>query len=171
MRFYSVLILAVAALLISVAAQAEKPEPDPIIIIDESDESIKLMMSAADFDDDGVINQDDNCIEDFNPDQFDFDEDGVGDACDNCTVVANSGQEDANGDGFGNRCDADLDDDLIVGIPDFTLFINCLNAPGQGVGHRCKIADFDSDNTVGSMDFQLFEAMFQLPPGPSALAP
>ena len=98
MRFYGVLIVSVGALLIAQGA------------------------SAADPDGDGLPNRRDNCNETYNPDQLDIDHDDVGDVCDNCTIVANHGQEDANDDGFGNRCDGDLDDDLVVGMPDFGIF-------------------------------------------------
>ena len=148
MRLCSAFILITAVLLIPVPAQA-KP----------------------DFDQDGVVNQDDNCVNVPNPDQADSDADDFGDVCDNCTLDANHGQEDANGDGFGNRCDGDLDDDLLVGGSDFSILIQCVTEPGQGVGDSCKIADLDSDHKVNSIDLQILEGMFGFPPGPSALAP
>ena len=58
-----------------------------------------------DFDEDGVGDSCDNCPNDPNPEQEDADEDGVGDACDNCIYVANPGQEDGDEDGVGNVCD------------------------------------------------------------------
>jgi len=38
--------------------------------------------TAADCDDDGVLNADDNCPQMYNPNQNDYDDDGLGDACD-----------------------------------------------------------------------------------------
>ena len=35
-----------------------------------------------DIDDDGVLNNEDNCIEDYNPNQEDEDSDSIGDVCD-----------------------------------------------------------------------------------------
>ncbi|MBK9175000.1 MAG: proprotein convertase P-domain-containing protein [Flavobacteriales bacterium] len=41
----------------------------------------------ADADSDGVIDIDDNCVNDANPDQADSDEDGIGDVCDDCPLA------------------------------------------------------------------------------------
>ena len=58
----------------------------------------------------------------------DTDGDGVLDVDDNCILVANAGpnpnkpeqgQKDSDDDGFGNICDADLNNDCVVGVPDF----------------------------------------------------
>lgn len=60
---------------------------------------------AADGDNDGIIDGDDNCIAVPNNDQLDIDDDGVGDACDNCLFSANPEQLDLDGDGVGDACD------------------------------------------------------------------
>ena len=71
-----------------------------------------------DDDNDGVLDVNDNCILQFNPDQNDFDEDGLGNACDddddndgvidtqdNCQFGYNPFQEDRDNDGIGDLCD------------------------------------------------------------------
>lgn len=77
----------------------------------------------ADTDNDGVIDNDDNCPNVANPDQADSNNNGIGDACeatgepdadndgrpdtaDNCVDVWNVNQADNDNDGIGNVCDA-----------------------------------------------------------------
>ncbi|MBK7427322.1 MAG: thrombospondin type 3 repeat-containing protein [Saprospiraceae bacterium] len=59
-----------------------------------------------DADGDGIIDNADNCPDNYNPYQLDTDSDGLGDACDNCILNHNPGQADGDGDGIGNVCDA-----------------------------------------------------------------
>lgn len=74
-----------------------------------------------DFDDDNVLNLNDNCLTTSNEDQKDINYNNVGDACedddndrvmnsvDNCVNRYNRDQVDSDGDGIGNACD-DKDD-------------------------------------------------------------
>ena len=129
--------------------------------------------TAADADDDGIADSEDNCPNDPNPGQEDADNDGLGDACDalndsdddgiaddvdNCPNDANPNQPDSDGDGIGNRCDPlnDSDNDGIDVSED-----NCpLTAnPGQedtdndGLGDACdEVNDSDGDGIADDVD-------------------
>jgi hypothetical protein len=61
-----------------------------------------------DCDDDGVLNEADNCLCVLNPGQDDGDTDGLGDACDSCVDLFNPLQSDLDGDGVGDVCDQDF---------------------------------------------------------------
>ncbi len=60
----------------------------------------------ADGDSDGVGDVCDICPLDADPLQVDIDGDGAGDACDNCVLTPNADQGDSDGDGLGDACDA-----------------------------------------------------------------
>jgi len=91
---------------------------------------VEIPSVCEDSDGDGVCDNEDNCVDTYNPGQEDMDGDGVGDACDNCVGTYNPGQEDMDGDGVGDACD------------------NCVGTynPGQedsdgdGIGDVCDIA-------------------------------
>ena len=65
----------------------------------------------SDMDNDGFLNERDNCPRKVNPNQDDDDGDGIGDECDNCPDIENSDQNDLDGDGEGDKCDDDKDGD------------------------------------------------------------
>jgi len=100
------------------------------------------------------------------------DNDGVPDAIDNCVDVPNgpaqapNNQCDTDGDGYGNACDPDLNQDNIIGLPDFGTF----TATFGGSGHPTNAADLNCDGIIGLPDFGLFTKMFQKRPGPSGLS-
>ncbi len=62
----------------------------------------------VDGDQDGIINDVDNCPDDYNKSQVDTDGDGIGDVCDLCPLIPDANQLDSNGNGIGDACeDAD----------------------------------------------------------------
>ena len=64
-----------------------------------------LCIEAIDSDEDGVLDNLDNCPEAPNSAQEDGDNDGIGDECDNCIAAANPDQADEDEDGLGDVCD------------------------------------------------------------------
>ncbi len=107
-----------------------------------------MFREFGDVDEDGILDLQDNCPEEVNPDQADQDRDGVGDLCDNCVEFANADQEDADGDGVGDACtmgsfydpsrDSDGDgtpdiDDLCPGEPN----PDQRDTDGDNIGDAC----------------------------------
>ncbi len=94
-----------------------------------------------DFDCDGILDANDNCLTISNPVQEDIDIDGVGDICDNCPDLANPGQEDVDGDKVGGVCDNCPD----VYNPDQKDMDN------DGAGDVCD-SDIDGDGILNEQD-------------------
>jgi C1A family cysteine protease len=133
-------------------------ETAPTVEIPVSLEVIK------DVDEDGTIDEEDNCPDQYNPGQEDVDEDGYGDLCDNCPEAFNPDQEDIDGDGIGDICDIcpddpdnDVDEDGLcvhedncpcVSNPDQT------DGDGDGFGDACEAfrGDVDGNCSVNVLD-------------------
>ena len=106
-----------------------------------------------DFDSDGILNDDDNCVIVDNTDQADNDGDGEGDECDpdddndgvldvndNCQFEANADQADNDGDGEGDVCDPDDDNDGVLDEDDncqFTANSDQADVDFNGIGDVC----------------------------------
>lgn len=100
---------------------------------------------------------------------LDSDGDGVPDDIDNCVDNFNPSQLDTNGDGFGNRCDADLDNDgFITNFGDLGLLrLAFFSSPGAANWN--PDADFNEDNVINFADLGIMRTFFFGPPGPVAL--
>ena len=101
---------------------------------------------------------------------MDTDQDGIPDDQDNCIRHSNPDQRDTDDDGYGNVCDPDLDNNGAVGISDFSLFRSCFGAT-LASRPECAEAEFDFNGAVGISDFSIFRAFFGKAPGPSGVAP
>jgi len=116
--------------------------------------------SLDNYDDDTLIDSEDNCPKFYNDEQADFDEDGVGDECDNCPTGENADQWDLDDDGVGDPCDNDQDGDGVLDRLD-----NCPVSfnPGQedldenGQGDVCD-DDIDGDRIANAQDPCPFDA-------------
>ncbi|MBU0983977.1 MAG: PKD domain-containing protein, partial [candidate division Zixibacteria bacterium] len=119
----------------------------------------QFKISDLDYDGDGLLNFEDNCITVFNPLQEDVDTDFKGDSCDNCPNAWNPGQENSDADEYGDVCDdcTDYDGDGYgdPGFPGNTCpDDNCPQAynsdqddlDSDGIGDSCDVCtDSDGD--------------------------
>lgn len=125
---------------------------------------IQDIITTNDFDQDGIINQNDNCPCKSNPDQSDFDHDGSGDLCDNCPSRSNPYQIDTDKDGLGDYCDncydhnnpdqTDSDQDMVGDSCDncpLTYNPNQSDIDGDHVGDLCD-DDMDGDGIANEFD-------------------
>ena len=96
------------------------------------------LCGAVDFDNDGLID-DDNCPNDYNPNQSDNDQDGLGDECDDCHDMS-----------------GDINDDLVIDILDIVNVVNMILTGGLNSSDftDCEKsdADFDGNGIINILD-------------------
>ena len=115
--------------------------------------------SNPDKDDDGILNQNDNCPDKANSDQADIDEDGIGDVCDddndndgilnevdNCPLTYNPDQADNDNDGLGDVCDDDDDNDGVLDEDDNCAFSANADQADNDNDDLGDVCDDDDDN-------------------------
>jgi cysteine-rich repeat protein len=90
----------------AITSNADQADADGDGIGDACDQSTVMI---KDKDSDGVPDDEDNCIINYNPLQSDSDKDKIGNVCDNCVTVSNSDQADADGDGIGDACEGEVE--------------------------------------------------------------
>ncbi len=96
-----------------------------------------------DIDDDGVLNNQDNCIEDYNPNQEDEDSDSIGDVCDPCNNLVYV---------LGNlNGDADLSGNPIIDLMDVLSLLDFLTFSNS---YECQdpIMNINGDEHVNIVD-------------------
>ncbi|MCP4634236.1 MAG: hypothetical protein GY855_15025 [candidate division Zixibacteria bacterium] len=88
---------------------------------------------SLDLDQDGILNENDNCPNIENENQSDLDEDGIGDLCDNCANNFNPEQIDTDENGIGDVCEfvcGDIDGLEGINILDIVFLINYVYKDG-----------------------------------------
>ena len=102
----------------------------------------------TDRDSDGIVNLEDNCPDEYNPDQEDLDNDLIGDSCDPCNnLVYIPGN--VNGD-------ANEGDDPIIDVIDILGLSDYLD---NDIGNECQMLDVLEDGTVNDWDILVLTEM------------
>ncbi|MCK5690205.1 thrombospondin type 3 repeat-containing protein [Myxococcota bacterium] len=129
--------------------------------------SFEYLHTLYDMDNDGILDDVDNCLDVPNTDQANADSDAMGNACDddddddtvldaadNCPLVANLDQADMDSDGTGDACDGDVDGDTVLDAADnCPMIANAaqVNTDGDAVGNECD-EDDDNDGVPDAQD-------------------
>jgi hypothetical protein len=100
-------------------------------------------------------------------DPEDTDDDGWLDDEDNCILYSDALQRDTDSDGFGNLCDCDYDNDGACGGLDLAIFNQSF---GKNASPENLDTDMDGNGVVDGGDFLLFSAGWGGVPGPSGLS-
>jgi len=105
------------------------------IIVDMIEEGLSNLV--LDMDEDGVMDDADNCIEDYNPNQVDVDQDGIGDICDACNNVIWTG--------------GDVNADLTLSIEDILILVDVVLGVNES---QCayEAGDITLDGTLNILD-------------------
>ncbi len=97
---------------------------------------------------------------------IDTDDDGVPDNEDNCIEAINTSQLDTDQDGYGNRCDLDFNNDNVVNFLDISLWIPSFNNVDFDPDH-----DIDGSGSVNHIGYVVLTYQYLGQPGPSGLMP
>jgi hypothetical protein len=102
------------------------------------DECGDLCLGCLDCDEDGTYDDEDNCVDMYNPSQEDSDDDGLGDECDDCHNML-----------------GDINDDLSFDVLDVVLTVNIVLSSETSDDYTdCEMldADLDSNGLINILD-------------------
>lgn len=139
---------------------------------DDVVEAAVAWISSRDVDEDGVLNEFDNCADSYNSDQEDVDEDGIGNVCDNCPEVHNPDQLDVNENEVGDVCDwvcGDVDGTDGINILDIVFILNYKYKSGPAPD-PVESGDVDGIPPVNILDI-VYLLNFKYKEGPSPICP
>ena len=119
---------------------------DGTVIYSQSGHNLNAILSAIeqgienlvlDMDEDGILDDSDNCMEEYNPNQVDTDSDGVGDVCDPCNNLIWTG--------------GDVNADLTLNIEDILLIVDIVLGESQNLCGS-ESADITQDGVLNVLD-------------------
>jgi hypothetical protein len=119
---------------------------DGTVIYSQSGHNLNAILSAIeqgvenlvlDMDEDGVLDDSDNCIEEYNPNQADTDNDGLGDLCDPCNNLIWTG--------------GDVNADLTLDLNDILLVVDIVTGESPNLCGS-QSADITQDGVLNVLD-------------------
>ena len=105
-----------------------------------------------DYDQDGIIGNEDNCVDVYNPNQEDIDNDELGDACDICDNASVWVSGNINGQ-------VDIDQSYTVDIFDLLTLSDFVFGSSQPEACGYQISDINEDGSISLLDIFQFVAL------------